>query len=97
MAREPAQVLSGLTIQAGQISGGPYSGSGPSYTGPTLAHDNYSIKHSAEGLVSMVNSGKGGNSGQSDSRFFIQLPADAGPPRPPRRHSPAISAYATKD
>jgi len=71
-------VLSGLTVQAGQISGGPYSGSGPSYTGPTFAHDNYSIKHNAEGLVSFVNSGKGGNSGQSDSRFFIQLPSDAG-------------------
>ena len=29
-------------------------------------------------MVSMVNSGKGGSSGLSDSRFLIQLPDDAG-------------------
>ncbi|EOD18000.1 peptidyl-prolyl cis-trans isomerase [Emiliania huxleyi CCMP1516] len=66
-------VLSGLTVQGGQITGGPYSGSGPSYAGPTFAHDNYAIRHNTAGLVSMVNSGKGGGSGQSDSRFLIQL------------------------
>jgi len=71
-------VLSGLTVQGGQIAGGPYSGSGPSYAGPTFAHDNYAIRHNTAGLVSMVNSGKGGGSGQSDSRFLIQLVGDAG-------------------
>jgi len=71
-------VLSGLTMQGGQIAGGPYSGSGAAYSGPTFAHDNYSIKHNAAGLISMVNSGKGGNSGLSDSRFLVQLVGDAG-------------------
>ena len=40
--------------------------------------DNYKIKHNVAGLVSMVNTGKGGSSGVSDSRFLIQLPDDAG-------------------
>ncbi|EOD39827.1 putative cyclophilin type peptidyl-prolyl cis-trans isomerase [Emiliania huxleyi CCMP1516] len=75
-------VLSGLTVQGGQIAGGPYSGSGPSYAGPTFAHDNYAIRHNTAGLVSMVNSGKGGGSGQSDSRFLIQLAPSWALPRP---------------
>ena len=59
-------------MQAGAIDG-----HGSIY-GPTFAHENYDIKHSVAGLVSMVNSGVGGGSGQSDSRFLIQLIDDAG-------------------
>lgn len=43
-----------------------------------LLQDNYFIKHNVAGLVSMVNTGKGGYSNVSDSRFLIQLPDDAG-------------------
>uniref|UniRef100_A0A7S4HS25 PPIase cyclophilin-type domain-containing protein n=1 Tax=Prymnesium polylepis TaxID=72548 RepID=A0A7S4HS25_9EUKA len=45
---------------------------------PTFSHDNYVIKHNVAGMLSMVNAGKGGSSGMSDSRFLIQLPDDAG-------------------
>lgn len=61
------KVLSDLTMQAGTIDGFP-----------TFEHDNYAIKHNVAGLVSMVNSGNGGNSRLSDSRFLIQFPEDAG-------------------
>ncbi|KAL1519351.1 hypothetical protein AB1Y20_022877 [Prymnesium parvum] len=66
------RVVSNFTLQGGEIEG-----QGSIY-GPTFPHDNYFIKHNVAGLVSMVNSGKGGNSGTSDSRFLIQLPDDAG-------------------
>ena len=66
------KLLSGATIQAGAIEG-----HGSIY-GPTFTHDSYVIKHNMAGLVSMVNSGVGGSSGESDSRFLIQLPDDAG-------------------
>jgi len=66
------KVLSELTLQAGAIDG-----HGSIY-GPTFAHENYDIKHNVAGLVSMVNSGVGGSSGLSDSRFLIQLADDAG-------------------
>ena len=66
------KILSGATMQAGSIEG-----RGSIY-GPTFDHDNYAIKHNVAGLVSMVNSGVGGSSGQSDSRFLIQSPDDAG-------------------
>jgi cyclophilin family peptidyl-prolyl cis-trans isomerase len=66
------KVLSELTLQAGAIEG-----HGSIY-GPTFAHENYDIKHNVAGLVSMVNSGVGGSSGLSDSRFLIQLADDAG-------------------
>lgn len=66
------KVLSEGTAQAGAIEG-----HGSIY-GPTFAHENYDIKHNAAGIVSMVNSGVGGSSGLSDSRFLIQLADDAG-------------------
>jgi len=66
-------VLSGLTVQAGDIEG-----HASIYDDKPFAHDNYALKHNVAGLVSMVNSGKGGGSGMSDSRFLIQLPEDAG-------------------
>jgi len=69
------KVLAGLTIQGGDVDG---KGLGHSIYGPTFAHDNYDIFHNVAGLVSMVNSGVGGSSGQSDSRFLIQPNDDAG-------------------
>ena len=66
------KVLSGLTLQAGEIEG-----HGSIY-GPTFPHENYDVKHNVAGIVSMVNSGVGGSSGLSDSRFLIQLADDAG-------------------
>ena len=66
------KVVSELTLQAGAIEG-----HGSIY-GPTFAHENYNIKHNVAGMVSMVNSGVGGSSGLSDSRFLIQLADDAG-------------------
>ena len=66
------KVLSDLTVQAGAIEG-----RGSIY-GPTFPHENYDIKHNVAGMVSMVNSGVGGSSGMSDSRFLIQLADDAG-------------------
>lgn len=83
------RVIDGLTLQGGNI---PPDGKalqcvaplpkacteGRSIYGPTFAHDNYDLAHSVVGLVSMANSGKGGYSGESDSRFLIQLKDDAG-------------------
>ena len=66
------KVLSGAVAQGGEIEGRS------SIYGEPFAHDNYLIKHNVRGLVSMVNTGVGGSSGLSDSRFLIQLPDDAG-------------------
>ena len=66
-------VISNLTLQAGGIPDGPRS-----IYGPTFTHDNYAIKHNVAGLVSCVNSGVGGGSQESDSRFLVQLVDDAG-------------------
>ena len=69
------KVLAGLTVQGGDVDG---KGKGRSIYGPTFAHDGYDIIHNKAGLVSMVNSGVGGSSGESDSRFLIQPNDDAG-------------------
>ena len=53
-------------------------GAGRSIYGEPFPHDNYSIMHNTAGIVSMVNSGVGGSSGTSDSRFLIQPIDDAG-------------------
>ena len=66
------KVVSELTLQAGAVEG-----HGSIY-GPTFPHENYDIKHNVAGMVSMVNSGVGGSSGLSDSRFLVQLADDAG-------------------
>lgn len=71
------RVISGLTLQGGAIDSGDGS-AGRSIYGPTFAHENYAIAHSVSGLLSMVNSGVGGGQQQSDSRFLIQMPDDAG-------------------
>ena len=62
-------------VQGGDVSG---KGEGKSIYGEPFAHDNYSIMHNTAGLISMVNSGVGGYSGTSDSRFLIQPIDDAG-------------------
>ena len=69
------KILSGLAVQGGDVSG---KGEGKSIYGEPFAHDNYSIMHNTAGLISMVNSGVGGYSGTSDSRFLIQPIDDAG-------------------
>jgi len=69
------KVLQGLAVQGGDVSG---NGEGRSIYGPSFAHDGYDIMHNTVGLVSMVNTGVGGSSGVSDSRFLIQPVADAG-------------------
>jgi cyclophilin family peptidyl-prolyl cis-trans isomerase len=57
------RVVQGLTVQGGEIAGSPQ----------TFPHDNYRILHNLPGVVSMVNTGVGGGSGLSDSRFLIQV------------------------
>lgn len=69
------KILEGLAVQGGDVSG---KGEGRSIYGEPFAHDGYDIMHNTAGLVSMVNSGVGGSSGKSDSRFLIQPIADAG-------------------
>lgn len=69
------KLVDGLALQGGDVSG---KGEGRSIYGEPFAHDNYAIMHNVAGLVSMVNSGIGGSSGTSDSRFLIQPIADAG-------------------
>lgn len=66
------KIVSGVALQAGEIEG-----KGSIY-GPTFEHDGYAIKHNMAGMISMVNSGVGGSSGKSDTRFLIQPIADAG-------------------
>lgn len=72
------RVVQGLTVQGGSIAGSPNGPPGQSIYGPTFPHDNYDILHNLPGIVSMVNSGVGGASKTSDSRFLIQVPADGG-------------------
>eukprot|EP00322_Chrysochromulina_rotalis_P012170 CAMPEP_0115872176 /NCGR_PEP_ID=MMETSP0287-20121206/23281_1 /TAXON_ID=412157 /ORGANISM="Chrysochromulina rotalis, Strain UIO044" /LENGTH=253 /DNA_ID=CAMNT_0003327069 /DNA_START=39 /DNA_END=800 /DNA_ORIENTATION=- len=67
------KLLSGVVMQAGAIEG-----HSSIYDDKPFAHENYLIKHNVAGLVSMVNTGVGGSSGLSDTRFLIQLPEDAG-------------------
>ena len=69
------KVLQGLAVQGGDVSG---KGEGRSIYGEPFAHDNYSIMHNKAGIISMVNSGVGGSSGTSDSRFLIQPNDDSG-------------------
>jgi cyclophilin family peptidyl-prolyl cis-trans isomerase len=69
------KVLSGIALQGGDVNG---DGLGRSSYGDTFPHDGYDIMHNTVGLVSMVNSGVGGASGRSDSRFLIQPVDDAG-------------------
>jgi len=67
------RIINGLTAQGGGIAGSPDNAPGRSVYGPTFAHDNYNILHNLPGVISMVNSGIGGGSGTSDSRFLIQV------------------------
>lgn len=67
------KVVDGFTMQAGELESGSRS-----IFGSTFAHDNYSIKHSTAGLLSFANTGVGGATSESDSRFLIQLVDDAG-------------------
>lgn len=67
------RVISDLTVQAGAI-GDATGKTGTSSTGAPFEPDNFNIKHSREGLVSMVR----GLSGAVDSRFFINIKQDAG-------------------
>jgi len=69
------KILEGLALQGGDIDG---KGLGHSIYGPSFPHDNYAIAHNVAGLLSMVNTGVGGSSGTSDSRFLIQPIDDAG-------------------
>ena len=67
------RVLSDFTIQGGAI--GDEAASGQSSSVPTFEPDNFSLRHNALGLVSMVRSNTA--AGGADSRFFIQLSDDA--------------------
>lgn len=69
------RVISDMSIQGGAI-GSPNGKTGKSAfgNGDTFPPDNYSLQHTRSGLVSAVR-GVGGN---IDSRFFIQIPDDAG-------------------
>lgn len=71
------RALSGMSIQGGAV--GDNSGSGKSGTsafedGKSFTPDNYNIKHTKAGLLSMVRT----KTGDVDSRFFIQTEEDAG-------------------
>jgi len=70
------RVLSDLTIQGGSIgdeTGRMGRSSFPD--GASFEPDNYNLKHTREGLVSMVRSSLNGG---ADSRFFINTNANAG-------------------
>ena len=69
------KILRGIALQGGDVDG---KGAGRSIYGEPFAHDNYSIMHNKAGIISMVNSGVGGSSGTSDSRFLIQPNDDSG-------------------
>ena len=69
------KILRGIALQGGDVDG---KGAGRSIYGEPFPHDNYSIMHNTAGIVSMVNSGVGGSSGTSDSRFLIQPNDDSG-------------------
>lgn len=65
------RIISGQTLQGGDV--------GRSIYGDKFPHENYELSHiSQRGVISMVNSGVGGGSKESDSRFLIQLVDDAG-------------------
>ena len=68
--------LSGMSIQGGAIGANNSGKSGISSfeDGKQFQPDNYNIKHTKEGLVSMVRT----KDGSIDSRFFIQTEEDAG-------------------
>ena len=68
--------LSGMSIQGGAIGANNSGKSGLSSfeDGKPFQPDNYNIKHTKEGLVSMVRT----IDGSIDSRFFIQTEDDAG-------------------
>ena len=68
--------LSGMSIQGGAIGANNSGKSGISSLddGKTFQPDNYNIKHTKEGLVSMART----KDGSIDSRFFIQTEEDAG-------------------
>lgn len=69
------RVISGVTVQGGAIGADQKTGkTGTSSFGTLFEPDNFSIKHSTEGLVSMVRDISGG----VDSRFFINVAQDAG-------------------
>lgn len=64
------RIISGLTLQGGDIA---YEGKpGRSIYGGTFPHEGYALSHSVDGLVSMA------GPQQSDSRFVVQMQADAG-------------------
>lgn len=67
------RVLSDLQISGGAI-GDPKGDSGKSAFGSSFEPDNFNLKHTKAGLVSMVRDKTGG----VDSRFFINLKDDAG-------------------
>jgi cyclophilin family peptidyl-prolyl cis-trans isomerase len=73
------RIISEYSIQGGAIGDVTRSGkSGQSSleNGSTFEPDNFNIKHSTKGLVSMVKAQQSGSG--VDSRFFIQLQDDAG-------------------
>ena len=69
------KLVDGLALQGGDVLG---KGEGKSIYGDPFVHDGYAVMHNVAGMVSMVNSGVGGSSGTSDSRFLIQPIDDAG-------------------
>jgi len=74
------RIISDYSIQGGAI--GDLSKSGKSgqssfETGASFEPDNFNIKHTSKGLVSMVRAQQKSGGGV-DSRFFIQLQDDAG-------------------
>jgi peptidyl-prolyl cis-trans isomerase B (cyclophilin B) len=75
------RIISEYSIQGGAVGDVSKSGkSGQSSLegGVPFEPDNFTIKHSTKGLVSMVKATSGSSSGGVDSRFFIQLQDDAG-------------------
>ncbi|CAB9497947.1 cis-trans isomerase [Seminavis robusta] len=69
------RVLSELTVQGGAIGDNSGKTGTSSFDGgKSFEPDNYDLKHSKEGLVSMVRS----LDGSVDSRFFINIAQDAG-------------------
>ena len=70
------RVISGTSVQGGAAgsSDGGKTGKSAFADGKPFEPDNFDLKHNREGLVSMVR----GIGGAADSRFFINLEADAG-------------------
>mmetsp|Transcript_2998 Transcript_2998/g.5295 ORF Transcript_2998/g.5295 Transcript_2998/m.5295 type:complete len:153 (+) Transcript_2998:2551-3009(+) len=67
------RVVAGLTIQGGAI-GSSKGNSGKSIYGGSFEPENYAVRHSMAGIVSMAHS----LDGLVDSRFLIQTKDDAG-------------------